>query len=91
MQTHTRYYGVTSMMVPMDIKIGFTESPRELVINLDSEQDQVVAQIAATLNNNDGTVDLTDSKGRRYLVRSAQIAYVEVGTSTHRSVGFAGV
>ncbi|GAB2500034.1 hypothetical protein CATRI_03085 [Corynebacterium atrinae] len=90
MQTHLRYYGLPSMMDRMDIKIGFADSPRELVINLDSDQDAVVTQVYEALNGDAGTLHLVDSKDRAYIINVSRIAYVEVGTTTHRSVGFAG-
>ncbi|WP_290219628.1 DUF3107 domain-containing protein [Corynebacterium atrinae] len=74
----------------MDIKIGFADSPRELVINLDSDQDAVVTQVYEALNGDAGTLHLVDSKDRAYIINVSRIAYVEVGTTTHRSVGFAG-
>ncbi|RNE49040.1 DUF3107 domain-containing protein [Corynebacterium alimapuense] len=74
----------------MDIKIGFADSPRELVITLDSDQESVVAQITDALNNDSDTLQLQDTKGRLYIVRSSRISYVEVGTVAQRSVGFAG-
>lgn len=79
------------MMGAMDIKIGFSDSPRELVINLDSDQEAVVSQINDALNNNEATLQLADSKGRHYVVRSSQVAYVEVGIAAPRAVGFSGV
>jgi hypothetical protein len=33
-------------------------------------------------------VTLTDEKGRRFLVQSAKIAYVEIGAADVRRVGF---
>lgn len=78
------------MMGPMDIKIGFADSPRELVITTDTNQDEVAGQVTEALNNEAATLQLTNDKGVRYIVRARQIAYVELGTTTQRSVGFAG-
>ncbi|WP_156227067.1 DUF3107 domain-containing protein [Corynebacterium comes] len=74
----------------MDIKIGFADSPRELVITTDTSQEEVAQQVAEALNNDAATLQLTNDKGVRYLVRARQIAYVELGTTTQRFVGFAG-
>ena len=78
------------MMVPMDIKIGFADSPRELVITTEDNQDEVTSRVTEALDNDNATLQLTDAKGVRYIVRARQIAYVELGTSTQRFVGFAG-
>ena len=74
----------------MDIKIGFADSARELIISSNSSQDEVAAKVAEALADDSGVFDVTDYKGRRYLVRNSRIAYVEVGTNTPRTVGFAG-
>ena len=78
------------MMVPMDIKIGFADSPRELVITTEDNQEDVSQQVAEALDNDQATLQLTDAKGVRYIVRARQIAWVELGTTTQRFVGFAG-
>ncbi|AEG81127.1 DUF3107 domain-containing protein [Corynebacterium ulcerans] len=74
----------------MDIKIGFSDSPRELVISSRETQDEVVARVSEALANDTGLLTLTDEKGNQYLVRNSRISYVEVGTSNARTVGFSG-
>ncbi len=74
----------------LDIKIGFADSPRELVIPTGASQDDVVDQITGALKSDDGILQLEDEKGRKFLVNAERIAYVEVGTTAQRSVGFAG-
>lgn len=74
----------------MDIKIGFADSARELIISSNQSQDEVAAKVSEALSNDSGVFDVTDDKGRRFLVRNKRIAYVEVGTTTPRTVGFAG-
>lgn len=74
----------------MDIKIGFSDSPRELVITSTESRELMSTKIAAALNNSKGVLELEDDKGGRYLVRNERIAYVEIGSVTTRQVGFAG-
>lgn len=74
----------------MDIKIGFADSARELIISVNQNQDEVTAKVTAALADDSGVFDMTDEKGRRFLVRNSRISYVEVGTTTPRAVGFAG-
>lgn len=74
----------------MDIKIGFADSARELIISANQTQDEVAAKVTEALADDSGVFDMTDEKGRRFLVRNSRIAYVEVGTTTPRAVGFAG-
>ena len=74
----------------MDIKIGFSDSPRELVITSTESRELMSTKIAAALNNSKGVLELEDDKGSRYLVRNERIAYVEIGSATTHQVGFAG-
>ncbi|MFC2444806.1 MAG: DUF3107 domain-containing protein [Corynebacterium matruchotii] len=74
----------------MDIKIGFSDSPRELVITSTESRELMSTKIAAALNNSKGVLELEDDKGSRYLVRNERIAYVEIGSAATRQVGFAG-
>ena len=74
----------------MDIKIGFSDSPRELVITSTESRELMSTKIAAALTNSKGVLELEDDTGSRYLVRNERIAYVEIGSATARQVGFAG-
>lgn len=77
-------------MNTLDIKFGFADSPRELVITSAGEQEQLRAQISQALENN-SILELEDDKGRKYIVRTDRIIYVEVGAVKPHAVGFAGV
>ena len=71
----------------MEVKIGIVESPRELVVSSDQTPDEVQKLVDASLNGGDPLLKLVDEKGRRFLVRAAQIAYVEIAPAERR-VGF---
>ncbi|AHC24666.1 MULTISPECIES: DUF3107 domain-containing protein [Actinomycetes] len=75
----------------MDIKIGVADSPRELVISSAQTPDEVEKAIVDALGASSSVLSLTDEKGRRYLVQSAKITYVEIGPSDARRVGFGTV
>ena len=75
----------------MDVRIGITQTPKELEVELndDADRDKVVAEIEKLLKTGDGVLWLTDKKGRKVGVPVAKVAYVEVGApSTDRRVGF---
>ena len=72
----------------MEVKIGIAESARELVVSSDQTPDEVQALVDDALKDADGLLRLVDDKGRRYLVRAAQIAYVEIAPADQRRVGF---
>ena len=75
----------------MDVRIGITQTPKELEVELkdDSDRDKVVADIEKLLKSGDGVLWLTDKKGRRVGVPVVKVAYVEVGApASDRRVGF---
>ncbi|MDO5077270.1 DUF3107 domain-containing protein [Corynebacterium sp.] len=74
----------------MDVKIGFSDSAREILVVSNQTQDEVLALVKAALADESGVLQLSDDKGRQYVVRNSRIAYVEVGTNKARQVGFAG-
>ena len=57
----------------MDVKIGVTDTGRELVVSSTSNPDEIEAQIAESLKNPSGTLVLVDEKGRRVIVPSSRI------------------
>lgn len=74
----------------MEVKIGIAESARELVVSSDQTADEVQTLVDQALGGTgDDLLRLTDEKGRRYVVRAAKIAYVEITPDEGRKVGFA--
>lgn len=72
----------------MEVKIGVTDSPRELTFNSAQTPTEVEQQFTDALASGSGVLALTDEKGRRFLVQTAKIAYVEIGAADVRRVGF---
>ncbi len=72
----------------MEVKIGVSDSPRELVITSAQTPDEVQSLISAALADASGVLTLEDEKGRRYVVPAGRIAYVEIGIKDSRPVGF---
>jgi hypothetical protein len=72
----------------VDIAIGIINSPRE--INFESSQSpaEVEKTIADALDSKSAYVKLVDAKGKVYIVPTASVAYVEVGSESTRRVGF---
>ena len=73
----------------MDVKIGIADTGRELTVSSASTPDEIEALIADSLKNPSGTLVLVDDKGRRIIVPSARVAYVEIAPADGRRVGFA--
>nr|WP_275889223.1 DUF3107 domain-containing protein [Nakamurella flavida] len=74
--------------VRVDVKIGVAESGRELTVSSAATPDEIEAQLATALADPKGTLVLTDDKGRRVIIPSARIAYVEIAPADGRRVGF---
>jgi hypothetical protein len=72
----------------VEVKIGVTDSPRELIFNSAQTPDEIEKLVADAIGKEAGLLSLTDDKGRRFLVQSARIAYVEIGAVDVRRVGF---
>lgn len=72
----------------MEVKIGVTDSPRELSFNSAQTPSEVEQLITDALATDSRVLGLTDEKGRRFLVQTAKIAYVEIGAADVRRVGF---
>ncbi len=72
----------------MEVKIGITDSPRELVFSSAQTPDEVEELVGAALQEGSGLLGLSDERGRRFLIHTAKIAYVEIGVSDARRVGF---
>ena len=74
----------------MEVRIGVTQSARELEVDLGDASDGVALgeEIEAKLAAG-GILWLTDKKGRRIGVPTEKVAYVELGAADdHRRVGF---
>lgn len=75
----------------VEVKIGVTDSPRELVFQSAQTPDELEKLVTAALTPGDDSatvLSITDEKGRRFVVASSRIAYVEIGEVDSRRVGF---
>jgi len=72
----------------VEIRIGITNTGRELNFETNESSDAVKSAVAAALDNSASHVAFTDVKGNSYLVPTANLAFVELGTEESRRVGF---
>ena len=73
----------------MEVKIGIADSNRELVFKTGMEPDDVRSRVETALTADAKAIlELEDEKGRRYLVPTERVAYVEIGETARRPVGF---
>ena len=77
----------------MDVRIGVTQAPRELTIELDedTDRDELKARVEAALAGASDVLWVTDKRGKDVAIPSAKIAYVELGSAdSDRRIGFGG-
>ena len=72
----------------MDIKIGIRNSPREISFESAQSASEVETAVAACLESGAKVLKLSDSKGRKFVVPTEALAYVEIGAEETRRVGF---
>jgi hypothetical protein len=72
----------------VEVKIGVADSPRELTVSTDDSPDRIQAIVTDALRNTEGLLTLVDDKGRRFMVPTSRVAYIEIGPADSRRVGF---
>ena len=75
----------------MEIRIGITQAPREVVFEIDDDKARTAFKSAVeqALAGKAESVSVTDAKGREIIVAAAKIAYVEFGAPEGtRKLGF---
>ena len=74
----------------MEIKIGIQSAPRELVVETESAAAEVEAALKAAIADS-GVLVVAVVKGGRVLVPADKIAYLEIGGTETRRVGFSSL
>lgn len=70
----------------MEVRIGVQNVSREISLEMDMGADAVAKTVADAMAG--ATLDLTDSKGRRVVIPSRAVGYVDIGEETKNRVGF---
>lgn len=72
----------------MEIRIGVVNAPRELSFESNDSATDIANSVTTALESNAAYLRLTDDKGSLYLVPTANLAYIQLGTEESRRVGF---
>ncbi|MET8772886.1 MULTISPECIES: DUF3107 domain-containing protein [Streptomyces] len=72
----------------MEVKIGVQHAPREIVLESGQSAEELERVVAEALTGKTGLLSLQDEKGRKVLVPTDRLAYVDIGEPTVRKVGF---
>lgn len=71
----------------MEVKIGVTYAPRELLVETDRTADDIEQSLAKAIVDG-GVFSITDEKGSRVVVPVDKLAYLEMAKPDDRKVGF---
>jgi hypothetical protein len=71
----------------LEVKIGIQSAPRELIVETETEPDEVERALTAALGDG-GIFTLRVEKNGKILIPADKIAYVELGSSEPRRIGF---
>lgn len=74
----------------MEIRIGMINTAREIGLETSQSLAEVETLVANALSGTSAVLKLSDDKGKVYLVASANIAFVELGSDQNRRIGFVG-
>ena len=72
----------------MDIRIGITNSPREIAFESSQSAADVEKAVVAALDGGAKFLKLVDNRGTLYIVPTESFGYIEVGSEESRRVGF---
>ncbi|WBO64012.1 DUF3107 domain-containing protein [Streptomyces camelliae] len=72
----------------MEVKIGVQYAPREIVLESGLSVEEVERLVNDALSGKTQLLSLQDEKGRKVLVPTDRLAYVEIGEPSVRKVGF---
>ena len=72
----------------MEVKIGVQYAHRELVLESNQSATEIEQAVSEALSGKSATLSLVDDKGRRVIVPTDKLTYVEIAETTPRTVGF---
>lgn len=75
----------------MEVRIGIQNVSRELVVETDASSEDIEKTVAEAIENAKPLLSLTDRREKQIVVPVASIGYVEIGSDTKQTVGFAAV
>ena len=72
----------------LEIRIGIRQSTRELSFESNLSASAAKDAISAALASGAKSIELSDDKGRIFVIPTDTLAYVEIGAEETRRVGF---
>ncbi|UGY93497.1 DUF3107 domain-containing protein [Streptomyces gobiensis] len=75
----------------MEVKIGVQHAPRELSLESKQTAEEIERTVTEALTGKTGLLSLVDERGRKVLVPTDRLAYVDIGETSAHKVGFGAV
>lgn len=72
----------------MEVRIAVQHTSRELVLESAQTGDEITEAVQQALAADDGLLVLTDERGRKVIVPTDRLAFVDIGEESARRVGF---
>jgi hypothetical protein len=72
----------------VEVRIAVQHTSRELVLESAQTGDEITEAVQQALQADDGLLVLTDERGRKVIVPTDRLAFVDIGEETARRVGF---
>jgi hypothetical protein len=72
----------------VEIRIGIVNTGRELNFETSASADEVRTLVSSALEQGSSHLEFSDVKGNSYLVPTANLGFIELGTEESRRVGF---
>lgn len=72
----------------MEVRVGVLHVSREITFESDQTPEDIEGAVKQALDSQTELLSLVDQKGRRILVPTAQLGYVEIGPPAERRIGF---
>lgn len=73
----------------MEVRIGVQNVAREIVVETDASAEDVEKTVAEAIEKAKPLFSLTDRREKKIVVPVSSIGYVEIGSDTKQTVGFA--
>ncbi|UCR89066.1 DUF3107 domain-containing protein [Mycetocola spongiae] len=74
----------------MELRIGIINSPRELGFETSQPASEIEKLVTDAIESGKTHFVLADDKGKRYVIATGSVAYVEIGSEQNRRIGFVG-
>jgi len=75
----------------VEITIGVQNLPREVTLDSDQTTEEITKAVHDALAGKSEALELVDQRGRRVVVPTAAIGYIEIGAETRGRVGFSSL